>query len=253
MATTFGAATMLQKLSAIGHSPAAALGGGLLFLAGLQRGGLPGLAMTTAGGALTGFKFGGPVGALIGGAVGAVAGLFGLGRENPEDKVRKKIRQTYGVEIRDKGVLRQIVDMARQGFGGNLDIAIRSAPVRELIELYAATTGQTPGGLPAKVSPVALAQSGRSLFQSSGSSLSSFGSFPSIGLDRVGAGRPSNAGPTVINITVPGAKEFFEKETVRVVVENPRAVQSAALSATKSNAGRRELTSLQLRPGTLTS
>ena len=55
------------------------------------------------------------------------------------------------------------------------------------------------------------------------------------------------------NITVPGAKEFFEKETVRVVVENRRAVQSAALSAIRANAGRRELTSLQLSPGTLTS
>jgi len=38
-----------------------------------------------------------------------------------------------------------------------------------------------------------------------------------------------------------------------VVVENPRAVQSAALSAIKANAGRRELLSLQLSPGTLTS
>jgi hypothetical protein len=40
---------------------------------------------------------------------------------------------------------------------------------------------------------------------------------------------------------------------VRVVVENPRAVQSAAMTATRSNANRRELTSLQLSPGTLTS
>ena len=52
---------------------------------------------------------------------------------------------------------------------------------------------------------------------------------------------------------MPGAKEFFEKETVRVVVENPRAVQSAALTATRANAGRRELTALQLSPGTLTA
>jgi outer membrane protein assembly factor BamB len=61
------------------------------------------------------------------------------------------------------------------------------------------------------------------------------------------------AGPTVINITVPGAKEFFEKETVRVVVENPRAVQSAAMAATKQNAGRREMTGLQLSPGLILS
>jgi hypothetical protein len=69
-------------------------------------------------------------------------------------------------------------------------------------------------------------------------------------LDSIGKGAPSG-GQTVINITVPGAKEFFEKETVRVVVENPRAVQSAAMSATKQNAGRREMASLQMSPGLL--
>ena len=148
--------------------------------------------------------------------------------------------------------------MAKQGFGGNLDMAIRTPQIRDLIELYAMSTGQSTGGLPPTMRPVSLVQTGGSFFQqpgfSQGSPLSSFGgALPTIGLDRIGAGSPANAGPMVINITVPGAKEFFEKETVRVVVENPRAVQSAALSAIKANAGRRELTSLQLSPGTLTS
>ncbi|MBI2817958.1 MAG: hypothetical protein HYX72_13575 [Acidobacteria bacterium] len=242
----------------IGHSNAAALAGIGLFLGGMQRGGVSGLAMTTAGGALTGFKFGGPVGAAIGAGVGFVAGLFGLFRESPEDKARKKIRQTYGVEIHDKGVLREIVEMAKQGFGGNLDMAIRSPQVRDLIELYAMTTGQSASGLPAKMSAVSLVQTSGSLFQqpgfSNGSPLSSLGgALSTIGLDRIGAGSPANAGPMVINITVPGAKEFFEKETVRVVVENPRAVQSAAVNAIRANSNRREMTSLQLSPGSLTS
>ena len=47
---------------------------------------------------------------------------------------------------------------------------------------------------------------------------------------------------------VPGAKEFFEKETVRVVAEIPRAVQSAARSATKQYAGRRERTGCNSAP-----
>jgi hypothetical protein len=59
-----------------------------------------------------------------------------------------------------------------------------------------------------------LQQSG-GLFQSSPGGLT---------LDRIGSGTPSSLAPKVINITVPGAKEFFEKETVRVVVENLRAV-----------------------------
>jgi hypothetical protein len=92
---------------------------------------------------------------------------------------------------------------------------------------------------------VSLLQQGSSLFQSNSGGLT---------LDRIGSGTPSSAArPTVINITVPGAKEFFEKETVRVVVENPRAVQSAAMKATKASAGRREMTGLQLSPGLILS
>jgi hypothetical protein len=244
MATTWQAATLAQKLSAIGRSPAAALGGGLLALAGLQRGGLSGLGMTTAGGAMIGFKYGGPLGAAIGAGAGALAGLVRLFVKGATEKAREKIRATYGIDIRDKGVLNQIVETAKQAFGGNLEAAIRSQQVRDLIELYALATGQSSSGLPATMRPVSLLQQGGSLFQQSA------GGFT---LDRIGGGLASAAAPMVINITVPGAKEFFEKETVRVVVENPRAVQSAALNATRANAGRRELTSLQLSPGTLVS
>jgi len=243
-AVTWEAATLGQKLSALGRSNAALLGGATLAMLGLQRGGLSGLAMTTAGGAMIGFKYGGPLGAAIGAGVGAVAGLVRLFVKGAQEKAREKIKATYGVDIRDKGVLRQIVDIAKQGFGGNLDMAIRTQQIRDLVELYALSTGQGTSGLPATMRPVSLLQQGGSLFQSSASGLT---------LDRIGSGTPSSAAPTVINITVPGAKEFFEKETVRVVVENPRAVQSATMAATKQNAGRREMTGLQLSPGLIVS
>lgn len=216
----------------------------MLAMYGLQRGGVSGLAMTTAGGALIGYKFGGPVGAAIGAGIGAVAGLVRLFIKGAQEKAREKIKATYGVDISDKGVLKQIVDIAKQGFGGNLDMAIRSQQIRDLVELYALSTGQGTSGLPATMRPVSLLQQGGSLFQQRSGGLT---------LDRIGGGAPSAAAPTVINITVPGAKEFFEKETVRVVVENPRAVQSAAMTATKQNAGRREMTSLQMSPGLLTA
>jgi len=235
---------MGQKLSAIGKSNTALMGGAMLAMYGLQRGGISGLAMTTAGGAMIGYKFGGPIGAAIGAGIGAVAGLVRLFVKGAQDKAREKIKATYGVDIRDKGVLKQIVDIAKQGFGGNLDMAIRSPQIRDLVELYALSTGQGTSGLPATMRPVSLLQQGGSLFQTSASGLT---------LDRIGSGTPSSAAPTVINITVPGAKEFFEKETVRVVVENPRAVQSAAMAATKQNAGRREMTGLQLSPGLIVS
>ena len=243
-AVTWEAATMGQKLSALGRSNAALLGGATLALMGLQRGGISGLAMTTAGGAMIGFKYGGPLGAAIGAGIGAIAGLVRLFIKGAQEKAREKIKATYGIDIRDKGVLKQIVDIAKQGFGGNLEAAIRSQQIRDLVELYVLSTGQSTSGLPAGVRPISLLQQGGSLFQANPGGLS---------LDRIGGGTSSSAAPTVINITVPGAKEFFEKETVRVVVENPRAVQSAAMTATKASAGRREMTGLQLSPGLILS
>jgi hypothetical protein len=243
-AVTWGAASMGQKLSALGRSNAALLGGATLALMGLQRGGVSGLAMTTAGGAMIGFKYGGPLGAAIGAGIGVVAGLVRLFVKGAQEKAREKIKATYGVDIREKNILAEIVNIAKQGFAGNLGMAIRSQQVRDLVELYALSTGQSTTGLPATMRPVSLLQQGGSLFQSSSGGLT---------MDRIGGGAPSAAAPTVINITVPGAKEFFEKETVRVVVENPRAVQSATMAATKQNAGRREMTGLQLSPGLIVS
>jgi hypothetical protein len=78
MATTWEAATSLQKLSAIGKSNAALFGGGLLLYEGLRRGGAAGVGMSAAGGAMIGFKYGGPLGAAIGGIAGAVAGIVRL-------------------------------------------------------------------------------------------------------------------------------------------------------------------------------
>lgn len=142
VAITWEAATMGQKLSAIGKPNAALMGGAMLAMYGLQRGGLSGLAMTTADGAMIGYKFGGPIGAAIGSGIGAVAGLIRLLSKVRRTKAREKIKATYGVHIHDKGVLKQIVDIAKQGFGGNLDMAIRSPQIRDLVELYALSTGQ---------------------------------------------------------------------------------------------------------------
>src|SRR5690606_23775816 len=115
---------------------------------------------------------------------------------------------------------------------------------RDLVELYALSTGQSASRLPATMRPIGLLQQGGSLFQASPGGFSH---------DRIGGGSPRSAGPTGTNITDPGAKEFFEREPVRVVVENPRAVQSAAMTATRANAGRREMTGLQLSPGLIVS
>ena len=244
--TILGSSLGLARVGIMGTQLGMVGGAGAgLMAAGLMRGGWGGFGMSVGGGAILGWQFGGPIGAAIGAGVGAVAGLFRMFVRGAQEKARERIKATYGVDIREKNILAEIVNIAKQGFGGNLDMAIRSPQVRDLVELYALSTGQSTSGLPATMRPVSLLQQGGSLFQSSASGLT---------LDRIGSGAPSSStGPIVVNITVPGAREFFEQETVRVVVNNPRAVQSAAMTAMKANAGRRETAALQLTPGLITA
>jgi hypothetical protein len=224
-------------------------GGSILALEGLRRGGWSGVAMTTAGGAMIGAKFGGPLGAAIGAGVGFVAGLMRLFVKSAEEKAREKIKALYGVDIADKGLLKQIVDTAKQAFGGNLDMAIRSQQVRDLIQLYAMSTGQSARGMPATVHPLDIVQTGASLYQSpgysSGTALPGLGGLPT--LDRINDGVTSGAGlgTTVVNL------QIDSKTVGNVIVQNGRVVAQGAINAMKSNAGRREMIALQLSPGTL--
>lgn len=201
--------------------------------------------MTTAGGALIGAKFGGPVGAAIGAAAGFAAGLIQLFLKGATKKARQKMKATYGVDIPDKNILQQIVDIAKQKYGSNLDMATRTQEVRELAELYALSAGQGTGGLATTMKPVTLAQSGGSLFQQSTAGLSSLAA-----MDRIGPGTPSNAGPIVIKLDGLATTALLRGEPLQAIADNPRAVQSTALSATKSDAGRSEMLGLQLSPGT---
>jgi tape measure domain-containing protein len=120
------------------------LGGGILGGIGLKRGGWSGVGMSTAGGAMIGTKFGGPMGALIGGAIGFGAGIVRLFIKGAEDKAIQKVKDLYSITI-DKQFARQIVDAAKSQYGGNLDLTIRTADMRELILLYGMSTNQDRG------------------------------------------------------------------------------------------------------------
>jgi hypothetical protein len=187
--------------------------------------------------------------ALLAGGVVAAGAIVYSEWKNTQEQLQARYDEMERQALRDdlfKGEVK-VDDLRKKGMTDD--------QIRDLIQLYAMTTGQKPTGMPGTVTPLSLVEMGGSQFQSpsysNGSLLPGLSGLPS--LDKIGGGTPSAAGPTVINITVPGAKEFFEKETVRVVVENPRAVQSAAMTATKANAGRREMTGLQLSPGLIVS
>jgi hypothetical protein len=250
VATTWAASTIGQKLSALGRSNAALLGGSILAMDGLRRGGWAGLGETTAGGALIGFKFGGPLGAAVGAGVGAIAGTIRMFIKGAQEKAREKIKATYDVDISDKGTLKQIVDMAKQGFGGNLDVAIRSQAVRDLIELYAMTTGQPTKGLGPTIQPLSLAQSGGSLYQapgcSNGAALPSMAGMPALGGIGAGVASGGGLGSTVVNLQIDSTS------VGSVVLRGGRVVAQSLTAAMKSNVGRRDLAALQMSPGLVT-
>jgi hypothetical protein len=243
-ATGYGIAPMLGASGLWG----AVLGAGAgLAINGLQRGGVAGLGETTAGGALIGLQLGGPIGAAIGAVAGAFAGGLRMLFKTATEKVRQKIRDTYGVDIRDQNMLQQVVNYAKQTFGGNLDVAIQSPQIREMISLYALTTGQKTRGLPAQYRPTSIMESGGSVFQGQG------GVFSPISLDSISAGKATTGGAqimsTPVNMHLDG--KVLAQVTVQTVLKNGRAVSAASASGQKASASRREQAILTLSPRTL--
>jgi hypothetical protein len=225
--------------------------GALLASMGLMRGGKLGAGMSAGGGALVGAALGTMLfpgigtllGAGIGAAIGGGAGLIRMLFKGAQEKARQKIKATYGVDISDHGVLKQIVDMAKQGFGGNLDMAIRSQQIRDLVELYAMSTGASTSGLPGKMSAVSLMQSGGAMYQ-----MASTGPGASYTTTQIS---PSTNVRLEIPVAIDG--KVIENIAVNAVIRNGRLVSAAATSGIRSSSSRRELTALQLSPGTLTA
>ena len=255
--STIGGGALMGAGIGLAGGPIGAIGGtGIgLYMDAMRRGGWGGVAEGTAGGAMFGWNVGGPLGAAIGAGVGFLSGIVRLFVRGASEKAREKIKNLYGVDISDKAVLQQIVDMAKQSCGGNLDMAIRTQPVRDLIQLYALSTGKDVKGMPATMQALNLAQRGGSLYQtpsySNGTAIPGLGGLPT--LDTIGGGVPSGAQPVVIQLDGPATTSLLQGQAVQAIASNPRVVQGAVMSASKSNAGRRELTSLQLSPGLVTS
>lgn len=213
-------------------------GGGVLAADGLRRGGWMGVAETTAGGALIGAKFGGWMGAAIGAGIGFTVGMIRMMLKGAADRAREKVKSYYGIDISDKGILGQIVSTAKASYGGNLDVAVRAREIRDLIELYAMSTGQRMTALDNRPMGVNLSQMGGSLYQtgaySNGVGYSYGGSIaPVAGLSRF---TTPTAAPIVLDSE--GTKAFWSDVMATGIVQNPRAVQAASLSAQSQNYGR---------------
>jgi hypothetical protein len=251
-------ATMGGKLAALGKSDAMLAGGIALGADGLRRGGGMGMLETTAAGAMIGFRFGGPMGAVVGGAIGAGIGLgrWIFGGKSPEQKVIDKVRELYRLELKDKSVARQIVEISRS-MGGNLDMAVRSPQARELLEMYAMSKGQNDLAASIRM-PRATPFSG---IQTGGQ----FQELPSFYNGSPSGGVPASVTPSSspsrsaaapsqmsVNVSVKldpeSSSQFIQGQEVQAIKQNAPVVQQAVQAAMKSSIGRRSMTAMQASP-----
>jgi tape measure domain-containing protein len=233
---------------ALATSPAAGVAGALLAAQGVKRGGVGGLAMTTAGGFFAGAASGmmigallgagaGPLGAAIGAfvgtVVGAIIGTIRLFTKTADQKLRSKIKQVYGVDLADAKVRAQILEIAKQKYGGNLDMTVRSPEVQELVRLYALATGATPGGMPRPLYPVTFAQSGSSLALQPVYSSGQIVANPYSGITT-----SQYAQGVYVQLNPQQANDLFEGRVVNVVNQNPESVAGANSAAIRSGTAR---------------
>jgi hypothetical protein len=254
----------------VGHPVAGAVAGaGLgLFAAGYKRGGVTGAAMSIGGGALAGAGIGfmigamfGPMGALIGAGVGLIAGAAAGGiatlvrhfRKPKEEQVRRLIRNAYGVDIVDRSIREQVVQIADQRFGGDLRMAVFSPEVQEMVRLYALNTNQGVGGMPRQMYGATFAQSAAGGLQlqpvySNGRMVAN----PYVGTTTTQvANALQGPNPMFLQLNPQQATSLFSGQVVQVLGNNPGAVGAANTTAARSGQGRAAQTGALLEPSTV--
>jgi Glycine zipper len=209
--------------------------------------------MSTAGGALVGakigFMVGGPVGAGIGAIIGAVAGFTaGMIRKmikSAEDKMIDKIKSIYGVTI-SKQLATQFVALAKDQYGGDLDMAAYSPQVRDIVQLYAMATGQKiSGGVPRPMYGVEMAQSKGQVFMQPQYQNGQIVPSPYNGPTTV-IGGPVQ--PVYVQLNPQQANALLEGRVVQVIDDNPQAVSKSQANATKSGTNRKANQGASMEP-----
>ena len=250
------------KLSALGKSDAALLGGGALVLDGLVRhaGSWRGVGEGAAGGALIGFKYGGPLGALIGGIAGFAAGVGEklAGMESREAEAKRLVKQTYGLSI-DDSTARQIADLAKQKYGNSVSMAVRSSDVRQILQLYADSTGQKSDLFTDQVRSASLVESGGGLFQSAqyrnGSAYTFASSLATLGPSggTLPTGNPFAGGGTSIHLDAQQTVDLWKTGTTLAIAGDPRGVSRAAVTGNGMSSARLNSAVTSMSPATVLS
>lgn len=140
---------LMGKLGGVGGI--ASIGGMAASMIGGALGGKWGNFLSMAGmGTSIGASIGGPWGALIGGAIGAGAGLISMlfGRDNAEKKLKEAALSTYGITVKDKSVLKSLKALGETMFGKgqvgkNAAQVVSSDEGQLILRNYAEATNQS--------------------------------------------------------------------------------------------------------------
>jgi len=248
-----------------GLAGGALLAGGLaLGLDGWKRGGGIGALELAGGGAAIGFKFGGPIGAAIGAGIGGAIGLgkWAFGGDDDFTHASKLVRQAYAIDIpKNSSTIKQIVSLAHESFGGSISRAVQSPQVRQLIQLYAESTGQRSNLFAGNPVAAHLVEQGGGLFQgptyNNGTGYSFASSLPTLGNAGGGiipSGNPYQGGslPIVhVSLDPQQTANLWQTGTAAAIAGNPNMVAQSASSGYQSSAARYSSGSALLAPTTI--
>jgi hypothetical protein len=252
------------NLAAISKSSGFALLGGMAAMDGIRRGGALGTLEAAGGGAAVGFKYGGPLGAAIGAAIGgglALAKTFGLFGDDRKH-AKRLVKDVYGMDI-NNATADQIVQIAKQGFGGQIDVAVRSQQVRDLLKLYSQATGQKGAEdkfVQDTIHGASFSESGGKLYQNAvydngnayaySSPLATYGGVNTSPLSTYAPNNGVFSGNLQISLNGQSASNALAGQVVRVAT--PGFVQGQALAASGSSNGRTAQQNMALSPSALT-
>jgi hypothetical protein len=216
-----------------------------------------------AGGAAIGFQYGGPEGAIVGALVGGVAGTVHWIIGTDADHAQKLVKQVYGIDI-NKATAQQIVQIAKQSYGGQIDVAVRSQQVRDLIKLYAEATGSKAQAqfVADTAHAASLVESNGKLYQqaqydngqaySYSSSLGTYGGLQTTALPTYGpnSGGSPSIGSLQLNVNGQSASDLLAGQVANVAT--PGFIQAQAIAGSSSSIGRLQQTALTLAPSAVT-
>jgi hypothetical protein len=254
--------------SSVAGSPAvgALMGSGGMMLAengllGNNRGTGMGILEGTAGGAMIGFEYGGPIGAAIGATVGFGIGLGEMlaGVESPQNKVIRLVKGMYHINISTKEA-DQIVSLAKQKYGNDISVAVKSPEVRQMLGIYAAGTGQKNNTISATTPQAgSLVEQGGKLFQQAtyqnGQAYTYQSDLPVLGGPVAGNYPNTGGAPSVQNVSISlngqSAADALEGRVASVVT--PSYLANGFSQANQSSDGRTQASADLSQPGLITS